>query len=98
MNAVLIARLTLDIPPGAITVLMGPSGSGKTTLIKHITGMLESRPIEGTFRYTKFYSHSGGAWRITNFQATRVSTRNADSDMDQGTPLPDDGTKRRNSH
>ena len=39
-------RLTLDIPPGMITVLMGPSGAGKTTLIKHITGMLE--PDRGT--------------------------------------------------
>lgn len=39
-------RLTLDIPPGAITVVMGPSGSGKTTLIRHLTGMLE--PDRGT--------------------------------------------------
>lgn len=39
-------RLTLDVPPGMITMLMGPSGSGKTTMIKHVTGMLE--PDRGT--------------------------------------------------
>jgi phospholipid/cholesterol/gamma-HCH transport system ATP-binding protein len=45
-DAPVLHRLTLDVPPGVVTVLMGPSGSGKTTLIKHITGMLE--PDRGT--------------------------------------------------
>ncbi len=72
-------------------------GSAMAVSQAHIAGVLESRPIDGTFRYTKVYSRSGGAWHITSFQATRVSTRSTDTDMEQGTPLPDDGSKRRNS-
>ena len=72
-------------------------GSAMVVSQTHVAGTLESRPIEGIFRYTKVYSHSGGTWHITNFQATRVSTHSAESDMDRGTPLPDDATKRRNA-
>jgi putative ABC transport system ATP-binding protein len=38
-------RLSLDIRPGELTVLMGPSGSGKTTLISILAGLL--RPTSG---------------------------------------------------
>jgi phospholipid/cholesterol/gamma-HCH transport system ATP-binding protein len=38
----------LDVPAGAITVLLGPSGAGKTVTIKHILGLLE--PDEGVVR------------------------------------------------
>lgn len=38
--------ITLDIPRGALTLLMGPSGSGKTTLLSLIGGLLA--PTEGS--------------------------------------------------
>lgn len=39
-----------------------------------ISGLLEGKPIEGTFRYTKVYTRMpSGAWHMTNFEATRVS-------------------------
>ncbi len=37
--------VSLDLHPGALTVLMGPSGSGKTTLISILAGLL--RPSAG---------------------------------------------------
>ncbi|MGI4755817.1 MAG: nuclear transport factor 2 family protein [Janthinobacterium lividum] len=55
-----------------------------------VSGVLEGRPIQGTFRYTKVYQRSSaGTWRITNFEATRVSpgTSALPNDMDRGTPL-----------
>ena len=51
-----------------------------------ISGMLEGRPIEGTFRYTKVYTRApGGAWHMTNFEATRVSPA-TDVQADQASP------------
>ena len=51
-----------------------------------IVGMLEGRPIEGVFRYTKVYTReASGTWHITNFEATRVS-RSAAGDAEQGMP------------
>ncbi len=51
-----------------------------------ISGMLEGRPIDGTFRYTKVYTRApGGAWHMTNFEATRVSPA-ADVQADQASP------------
>ncbi|MHB7073565.1 ATP-binding cassette domain-containing protein, partial [Klebsiella pneumoniae] len=29
-------RLSLEIPPGTVTVILGPSGSGKSTLLRTI--------------------------------------------------------------
>ena len=50
-----------------------------------ISGMLEGRPIEGTFRYTKVYTRGpGGAWHMTNFEATRVSPL-TEGEADQAT-------------
>jgi len=40
-----VAPLNLDVPAGAVTVLMGRSGSGKTTLLNMLAGILE--PTEG---------------------------------------------------
>ncbi len=66
------------------------SGSAVAVSQAHIEGVLEGRPIEGTFRYTKVYVRgAGGTWRITNFEATRVATAASVSDMDQGLPLSD---------
>jgi len=37
--------ISLEIPPGGLTLIMGPSGSGKTTLISLLTGLF--RPSSG---------------------------------------------------
>ncbi len=42
--------IELEIPPGAVTVLVGPSGCGKSTLLGIIGGMLA--PTAGTVRWT----------------------------------------------
>lgn len=53
----------------------------------HINGMLEGRPIEGVFRYTKVYTRApGGSWQMTNFEATRVSRAVSDGDAEQSMP------------
>lgn len=38
----------LEVPRGAITVLLGPSGAGKTVTVKHIVGLM--RPSAGKVR------------------------------------------------
>ena len=44
--------VTLNIPPGEISVILGPSGTGKSVLLKHIIGLLKPDRgevfIEGT--------------------------------------------------
>jgi NitT/TauT family transport system ATP-binding protein len=40
--------LTLDIPPGSLTVIIGPNGCGKSTLLRLIAGLLQ--PAEGSVR------------------------------------------------
>lgn len=48
--------------------------SAVVVLQAHVVGTLEGRPIQGVFLYTKVYSREpSGAWRMTNFEATRVS-------------------------
>ena len=62
-------------------------GSAVAVSQAHISGMLEGRPIEGTFRYTKVYTRApGGTWHMTNFEATRVSHAAAEGDQDQAAP------------
>ena len=62
-------------------------GSAVAVSQAHISGMLEGKPIEGTFRYTKVYTRApGGAWHMTNFEATRVSHAAAEGDGDQTVP------------
>ncbi len=41
--------MTLQLTPGAMTVIRGPSGSGKSTLLMMLGGMLS--PTSGTIRY-----------------------------------------------
>ena len=43
-----LAGLSIQAPPGSITVLLGPNGAGKTTAIRVITGALG--PHQGTVR------------------------------------------------
>ncbi|MFZ4236851.1 ABC transporter ATP-binding protein [Streptomyces murinus] len=45
-GTVAVDRLSLEIPDGAITVLVGPSGCGKTTTLRMINRMVE--PTEGS--------------------------------------------------
>ena len=41
-----------------------------------VEGSSEGTPIHGTYRYTRVYSRlPSGAWKITNFEATRVGAR-----------------------
>jgi phospholipid/cholesterol/gamma-HCH transport system ATP-binding protein len=42
---VVLRDLDLDIPEGAITVILGPSGTGKSVLLKHVMGLM--RPDAG---------------------------------------------------
>ena len=69
-------------------------GSAVAVSQAHIAGVLEGKPIEGVFRYTKVYGRSaGGAWRMTNFEATRVSAAST-GEMDSGSPLREQETKK----
>lgn len=53
----------------------------------HISGLLEGKPIEGTFRYTKVYARTpSGVWHMTNFEATHVSRAGDGADADQAAP------------
>ena len=36
-----VAELTLDVPEGAIVMLIGPSGCGKTTILKMMNRLIE---------------------------------------------------------
>jgi len=47
-DVVAVDDLTLDIPPGSVTVLLGPNGAGKTTVVRLITGALAAHG--GTLR------------------------------------------------
>ncbi|MBO0866833.1 MAG: ATP-binding cassette domain-containing protein, partial [Mycobacterium sp.] len=39
-------EVTMDIPPGEVSVLLGPSGTGKTVFLKSLIGLL--RPERGS--------------------------------------------------
>jgi ketosteroid isomerase-like protein len=64
-------------------------GSAIATSETHVIGTLDGRPVDGVFRYTKVYTRSaGGAWRVANFEVTRVSRGAAgEPGMERGTPL-----------
>jgi len=46
---VVMERLTFEVVPGEIFVIMGGSGSGKSTLLKHLIGL--KKPAAGTIRF-----------------------------------------------
>jgi putative ABC transport system ATP-binding protein len=45
LSTPVLHEVSLELPPGQLTLLMGPSGSGKTTLISILVGVL--RPSSG---------------------------------------------------
>jgi ABC-2 type transport system ATP-binding protein len=47
-DVVAVDGLTLDVPPGSVTVLLGPNGAGKTTVVRLVTGALA--PHDGSIR------------------------------------------------
>lgn len=61
-------------------------GSAVVVAQAHVVGTLEGRPVQGTFLYTNVYSRQpSGSWRMTNFEATRVSTPPANTgDTNEG--------------
>ncbi len=43
------------------------------TSLVQINGTMDGHPVDGSFRYTRVYQRGpANAWRITNFEATRV--------------------------
>lgn len=77
LSAVDLMDLKVRVQPGAAV----------TVSQAHIAGMLEGRPIEGVFRYTKVFTRQpGGTWRMTNFEATRVPHSAGTNDADQAMP------------
>jgi ketosteroid isomerase-like protein len=71
-----------------LKVRVQPS-SAIATSETHVIGTLDGRPVDGVFRYTKVYTRAtGGAWRVANFEVTRVSRGAAgEPGMERGTPL-----------
>ena len=71
-----------------IKVRVQPSSAVVVSQVR-IVGQLDSRPVNGIFRYTKVYGRApGGQWHVLNLEATRVSDVNPDgSDMHPGMPL-----------
>lgn len=48
------------------------------TSLAEIDGMMDGRPLEGSFRYIRVYRRGPSTgWRITNFEATRVPQNGA---------------------
>lgn len=53
-----------------------------------VEGTSEGNSIRGTYRYTRVYSRlPSGAWKITNFEATRVGPRRENRDRAQNPPV-----------
>ena len=61
--------------------------SAIVTSLSNVAGLLDGVPMQGTFRYTRVYSRrTGGAWKVVNFEATRVSGP-GEGDLRKGTPM-----------
>jgi branched-chain amino acid transport system ATP-binding protein len=45
----ILNRISLEVEPGAVTVIIGPNGAGKSTLLKTIYGFL--KPREGSIQF-----------------------------------------------
>ncbi len=57
------------------------------TTTANVTGNLDGTPIAGVFRYTRVYARQpGGAWKVINFEATRVSGHGG-TELNRGVPM-----------
>ena len=65
-----VSPLSLEIPSGAVTVLMGRSGSGKTTLLNMLAGILE--PSEGTVSLDRKDLYSMNDAELSRFRNGRI--------------------------
>ncbi len=76
------------IEPLDIKVRILPSTAIVTSQVR-VIGLLDHRPIDGVYRYTKVYRRgSAGQWVVLNFEATRVSgSRTDQTEMHPGMPL-----------
>lgn len=69
------------------TKLRLQASSAVVTSLANVTGNLSGTPMQGTFRYTRVYGKQpNGSWKVTNFEATRVSGPNG-SDLRNGMPV-----------
>ncbi len=57
--------VTMDIPPGEVSVLLGPSGTGKSVFLKSLIGLL--RPERGSITSTAPTSPSARPRSSTTF-------------------------------
>ena len=60
-------------------------GGGKVAIVNalaQVEGQADARRVDGSFRYTRIYQRlPSGLWKITNFEATRVSKNDAPADL-----------------
>ena len=55
------------------------------TSLADVAGTSDGNPIAGRFRYTRVYQRvSSGAWKITNFEATRLTGHDRKQDSSRG--------------
>jgi len=61
--------------------------NGTTAIVTsqaEVEGTNEGNSMHGTYRYTRVYTRlASGAWKITNFEATRVGPRHTNHDPEQ---------------
>ncbi len=65
-EATVLDGFSLEVPAGALTVLIGPSGCGKTTLLNHVAGF--TRPDSGEIEIDGRVVSAPGADRGVIFQ------------------------------
>jgi ketosteroid isomerase-like protein len=69
------------------------SNTAIVTSQAEVEGTNEGAPLHGTYRYTRVYTRlPSGAWKITNFEATRVGLPSGA--RTQNKPLPSDSGSR----
>jgi ketosteroid isomerase-like protein len=56
---------------------------GETAVVTCRTQVVSTQygvPHDGVYRYTRVYQHRGGAWKIVNFEATRINPLASEAD------------------